>query len=206
MRDIIHVNLLPIEYRVVKRDFSFLFDSRVLLGTLLSVVTVLSFLAGREFISNNLAAKQLSINEVDAEIAKNAFVAVKIKELEAVRDEKNAKNISLRSISVSKRKWVRILEGLSKSMPLNTWLDMVKQSETADQEMEIQGRTYVFPEVAEYMLELEKNEYFQKVSLSSIEFKKEGDKSYFNFNVKINLNPSAGMESFISEPTPGKVL
>ena len=206
MRDIIHVNLLPIEYRIVKRDFSFLFDSRVLLGALMAVVTVISFVAGREFISSNLAAKQLSINEVDAEIAKNAYVAIKIKQLEAVRDEKNAKNISLRSISVSKRKWVRILEGLSKSMPLNTWLDVVKQNETTEQEMEILGRTFVFPEVAEYMLELEKNEYFQKVSLNSIEFQKEGDKSYFNFKIKIDLNPSAGMESFISDPTPGKVL
>ena len=91
-------------------------------------------------------------------------------------------------------------------MPLNTWLDVVKQNETTEQEMEILGRTFVFPEVAEYMLELEKNEYFQKVSLNSIEFQKEGDKSYFNFKIKIDLNPSAGMESFISDPTPGKVL
>ena len=210
VRDFIHVNLLPIEYRVVKKDYSFLVDWRLLLGTLLLVLAVLSFVAGRQFIEVNLATKRVALVQVEAEIGRNAFVAEKIRELEKVRDEKNAKNNSLKSISVNKRKWVRILEGLSKSMPLNTWLELLKQNEGDAQDMEVLGRTYVFPEVAEYMMELEKNEYFQQVSLASIEFQKEAakdeERSYFLFTLKIRINPAAGMETFAHETAPGKVL
>ena len=124
----------------------------------------------------------------------------KIKEGEIWGDEKTAKNNSLKSISVNKRKWVRILEGLSKSMPLNTWLESIKQNEADAQDLEVHGRTYVFPEVAEYMMELEKNEYFQSVSLASIEFQKEQiqdrDRSFFLFDLKIRINPVAGMETY----------
>ena len=206
MRDTIQVNLLPIEYRVVKKDYSFLVDWRLLLGTLIVVLTSLSFVAGRQFIEANLATKRVALAEVQAEIGRNAYVAKKIRELEKIRDEKNAKNTSLKSITVNKRKWVRILEGLSKSMPLNTWLDVVKQNEADEQDLEVHGRTYVFPEVAEYMMELEKNEYFQHVSLNSIEFLKEQERSFFVFTLKIRLNPAAGMETFAHDAGKGKVL
>lgn len=206
MRDYIQVNLLPIEYRVVKKDYSFLFDSRLLIGVVFVLVAGLAFVTGRQFIEANLATKRNALLTVQKEIAQNNYVAEKIKELEKVRDEKNAKNNSLKSISVSKRKWVGILEGLSKSMPLNTWLESLKQGDQNDQEMVIEGRTYVFPEVAEYMMQLEKSEYVHQVSLTSIEFKKETDKSCFVFSLKITLNPNAGLEASAPETKKGKVL
>jgi Tfp pilus assembly protein PilN len=206
MRDYIHVNLLPIEYRVVKKDYTFLFDWRVLVGIIVVVSVALVFMAGRQFIEATLATKREALAVVEKEIAENGYVARKIQELESVRDEKTAKNNSLKSISVNKSKWVRILEGLSKSMPLNTWLETVRQIEPGNQEMEVRGLTYVFPEVAEYMMELEKGEYFTKVSLSTIEFKQEAESRYFMFTLRIHLNPTAGMQSFIAEPKPEKML
>jgi len=206
MRDYIEVNLLPIEYRIVKKDYSFLVDSRLLLGIILVIVSALGFMTGHQFIEANLSTKRAALQQVQDEIAKNGYVAVKIRELETIRDEKNAKNNSLKSITVNKRKWVRILEGLSKSMPLNTWIESVQQNPQNEQDMDIKGRTYVFPEVAEYMLELEKGEYFQKVSLASIEFQKEQDRSYFVFTLNVHTNPTAGMESFSPDVKRGKVL
>ena len=123
-------------------------------------------------------------------------MASQIKELEDRRDAMTAKNNSLKSISVSKRKWVRILEGINKSLPLNMWVETIKQAEANDNEMELRGRTYVFPEIAEYMLEMEKNEYFSKVFLNSIELQKESARSSFMFTIRINLNPNVGIDNF----------
>src|SRR5690606_7528134 len=159
-----------------------------------------AYLVGQSFFKANLEAKKAVLAEVEREIGENAYVAARIKELENLRDEKTAKNNSLKSISVSKRKWVRILEGVNKSLPLNMWVESIKQSEQNDNEMELRGRTYVFPEIAEYMIEMEKNEYFAKVLLNGIELQKEQDRSAFLFTIRINLNPNVGIDTFVSEP------
>src|SRR5690606_10814750 len=157
--DFIHVNLLPIEYRVVRKDYSYLIDMRILLSVSALILVSVAYLVGQSFFKANLEAKKAVLAEVEREIGENAYVAARIKELENLRDEKTAKNNSLKSISVSKRKWVRSLEGVDKSLPLNMWVESIKQSEQNDNEMELRGRTYVFPEIAEYMIEMEKNEY-----------------------------------------------
>ncbi len=206
MRDYIQVNLLPIEYRVVRKDYSFLLDWRPLTGTVIVIAACLAFVAGRQFIEANLATKKSALTQVQAEIAQNNFVEQKIRELEKIRDEKNAKNTSLKSISVNKRKWIGVLEGLSKSLPLNTWLESIKQSGADEEGLEIDGKTFVFPEVAEYMMELEKLDCFQQVSLASIEFKHDADQSYFSFTLKIEMNPNSGMPVEANGAVKGKVL
>jgi Tfp pilus assembly protein PilN len=198
--DFIHVNLLPIEYRVVRKDYSYLIDMRILLSISALILVSVAYLVGQSFFRANLETKAAALAEVEREIGENAYVASRIKELETLRDEKTAKNNSLKSISVSKRKWVRILEGINKSLPLNMWVESIKQSEQNDNEMELRGRTYVFPEIAEYMIEMEKNEYFAKVLLNGIELQKEQDRSAFLFTIRINLNPNVGIDNFVAEP------
>ena len=110
--DFIHVNLLPIEYRVVRKDYSYLIDMRILLSVSALILVSVAYLVGQSFFKANLEAKKAVLAEVEREIGENAYVAARIKELENLRDEKTAKNNSLKSISVSKRKWVRILEGV----------------------------------------------------------------------------------------------
>ena len=194
--DFIHVNLLPIEYRVVKKDYSYLIDMRILASSTALVAVLAAYLIGQSFFKANLEGKREALEQVKAEIAANHYVASQIKELEDRRDAMTAKNNSLKSISVSKRKWVRILEGINKSLPLNMWVESVKQAEANDNEMELRGRTYVFPEIAEYMLEMEKNEYFSKVFLRSIELQKDQSRSSFLFTVLINLNPNVGIDNY----------
>jgi type IV pilus assembly protein PilN len=192
--DFIHVNLLPIEYRVVKKDYSYLIDMRILVSVTALMAVGAAYLIGQSFFRANLESKRNALEEVQKEIGANAYVGQRIKELETLRDEKTAKNNSLKSISVSKKKWVRILEGINKSLPLNMWVETMKQSDQNDNEMELRGRTYIFPEIAEYMLELEKNEYFAKVFLNSIELQKEQNRSSFLFTIRINLNPNVGID------------
>lgn len=202
--DFIHVNLLPIEYRVVKKDYSYLIDMRILVSVCALILVVAAYVVGKSFFRANLESKRATLAEVEREIGENAFVATRIKELETLRDEKTAKNNSLKSISVSKRKWVRILEGINKSLPLNMWVESIKQSDVNDNEMELRGRTYVFPEIAEYMLEIEKNEYFSKVYLNGIELQKEQTRSAFLFTIRITINPNAGIDTFVPEPAVKK--
>ena len=202
--DFIHVNLLPIEYRVVRKDYSFLIDMRILVSTTALIAVAAAYVIGQSFFRANLENKRSALEEVQKEIGANAYVGARIKELETLRDEKTAKNNSLKSISVSKRKWVRILEGINKSLPLNMWVESIKQAEQNDNEMEVRGRTYVFPEIAEYMLELEKNEYFAKVFLNGIELQKDQNRSAFLFTIRINLNPNVGIDQLMNQPAkPG---
>lgn len=197
--DFIHVNLLPIEYRVVKKDYSWLIDMRILVSVTALVATLAAYVIGQSFFKANLQGKREALEQVKAEIEANHFVASQIKELEDKRDAMTAKNNSLKSITVSKRKWVRILEGINKSLPLNMWVESIKQAEANDNEMELRGRTFVFPEIAEYMIEMEKNEYFSKVLLNSIELQKEQAKSSFLFTIRINLNPNVGIDDYSIE-------
>ncbi|MEO7424243.1 MAG: PilN domain-containing protein [Fibrobacteria bacterium] len=205
--DFIHVNLLPIEYRVVRKDYSYLIDMRILVSTVALIAVGAAYLIGKSFFAANLESKRTELAQVQREIGANAYVGEKIKELEKLRDEKTAKNNSLKSISVSKKKWVRILEGINKSMPLNMWIETMKQSDANDNELEVKGRTYIFPEIAEYMLELEKNEYFSKVFLNSIELLKDQKSSSFMFTIRINMNPNVGLDRMIGVPAaaPGSV-
>jgi len=193
--DFIHVNLLPIEYRVVRKDYSWLIDMRILFSVTALIAVSAAYVIGQSFFRPNLEGKKTQLEKVQQEIGANAYVGSRIKELEKLRDEKTAKNNSLKSISVSKKKWVRILEGINKSLPLNMWIESLKQSETNDNEMEVKGRTYVFPEIAEYMIELEKNEYFSKVFLNGIELQKEQNRSSFLYTIRINLNPNVGIDA-----------
>jgi type IV pilus assembly protein PilN len=179
---------------VVKKDYSFLIDMRILVSVTALIAVGAAYVIGQSFFRANLENKRGALEQVQREIGANAYVGARIKELETLRDEKTAKNNSLKSISVSKKKWVRILEGINKSMPLNMWIETMKQSEANDNEMELKGRTYIFPEIAEYMLELEKNEYFSKVFLNSIELQKDAKSSSFAFTIRINLNPNVGID------------
>ena len=196
MSDFIHINLLPIEYRVVRKDYSHVLDARVLVSTAVLLVFLGAYFIGQSFFKANLKGKQETIAQVEKEIGANAYVAAKIRDLERFRNEKTSKNKSLKSISVSKKKWVRILEGVNKSLPLNAWIESIRQSEKNDDEIEVRGRTFVFPEVAEYMIEMEKNEYFAKVSLAGIELQKEDNRDSFLFTLNIGVNPNAGLDSF----------
>ena len=198
--DFIHVNLLPIEYRVVRKDYSWLIDMRILVSVTALVAVCAAYVIGQSFFRANLEGKQAQLEKVQREIGANAYVGDRIKELEKLRDEKTAKNNSLKSISVSKKKWVRILEGINKSLPLNMWIESLKQSEANDNELEVKGRTYVFPEIAEYMLELEKNEYFSKVHLNGIELQKDQTRSAFVYTIRINLNPNVGIDAMHGIP------
>ncbi len=199
MADFIHVNLLPIEYRIVRRDFSWIIDLRLLIPITALVAAGMAWVMVSSYFESNLQTQHRMLDAVNKEISDNAYVAQKIGELEKLRDERTAKNNSLKSISVSKRRWVRILEGVNKSLPLNMWIESITQADANENELEIKGRTYVFPEVAEYLLQLGKDEYFQATTLGSVEFTREAERASFQFIIRVSINPNAGIDVLVKD-------
>ena len=193
MASLIEVNLLPIEYRVSRKDYSYLTDRRAIWGTvLLLVVGVLIWLHFMTLVATQ-SSKESEIAELKAEIQKYDTVKTEIAKLEDLKNKQEAKNQSLKSISVSKKRWVRIFEDINASLPPHTWLISVKEEADKPDQLAIQARTFVFQEVAGFMLQLERRPFFLAPSLESIEQVKvegAGTVSAFSFTLHCPLDPA----------------
>lgn len=166
---LIEVNLLPIEFRVVRKDYSYLADRRVVWGSVALLVAV--FAAWMHFMAlvATATAKESAIQDLKDEIAKYDTVKTQITQFQELKSQQEEKNSSLRSISVSKKRWVRILEDINASLPPHTWLVSLKEDAAAPDQILIVARTYVFQEVAGFMLQLERRPYFDVPRLEVIE-------------------------------------
>lgn len=195
---LIEVNLLPIEFRVVRKDYSYLADRRVVWGSVALLVAV--FAAWMHFMAlvATATAKESSIQDLKDEIARYDTVKTQITQFQELKSQQEEKNNSLRSISVSKKRWVRILEDINASLPPHTWLVSLKEDAAAPDQIVIVARTYVFQEVAGFMLQLERRPYFDVPRLEVIEQAKgdgaDGTPS-FSFTLHCSLSSSIHSDS-----------
>jgi len=193
MASLIEVNLLPIEYRVVRKDFTYLTDRRSVWGTVLLLVTgVLIWLHFMTLVATQSSMEE-HITSLKAEIQKYDTVKQEINKLQDLKAKQEAKNQSLKSISVSKKRWVRIFEDINASLPAHTWLISVKEEADKPDQLAIQARTFVFQEVAGFMLQLERRPFMLAPSLESIEqVKAEGSSTTpaFSFTLHCPLDPA----------------
>jgi Tfp pilus assembly protein PilN len=196
--DLIEINLLPVEQRRVKKDFSYLFDYRVLIPTLALVVTLLAYPVAVNFLGD-FEEKQQTLTRLEIEISKNQKTWTQIRELEKVLEEKKAKNNSLRNITYNKQLWVRILEGINISLPANTWIAEIVQNPGQTDVLTLRGSTYVFSEVASFMIALEENEYFNNVQLQQIEITSQVSEEFFNFTLICTINLSLGSKGALED-------
>ena len=194
MASLIEVNLLPMEYRVARKDYAYLGDRRVIWGCVL-VVTVF-FLIWFHFVTlvATISSKEDQIANLKTEIKKYDTVKTEIAKLQDLKNKQEAKNQSLKSISVSKKRWVRIFEDINASLPPHTWIISIKEEADKPDQLAIQARTYVFQEVAGFMLQLERQSFFLAPSLESIEQVKaeggSGSATAFSFTLHCPLNPA----------------
>lgn len=166
---LIEVNLLPIEYRVVRKDYSYLADRRVVWSSVALLVAVFAVWMHFMALVATATAKESTIENLKSEIARYDTVKTQIAQLQELKNQQEAKNNSLRSISVSKKRWVRILEDINASIPPHTWLVSLKEDPAAPDQVVIVARTYVFQEVAGFMLQLERRPFFEVPKLEGIE-------------------------------------
>lgn len=202
MASLIEVNLLPIEYRVARKDYSYLTDRRAIWGSvLLLVVGVLIWLHFMTLVATQ-SSMESQIADLKSEIQKYDTVKTEITKLQDLKNKQEAKNQSLKSISVSKKRWVRIFEDVNASLPPHTWIISIKEEADKPDQLAIQARTFVFQEVAGFMLQLERRPFFVAPSLESIEqVKVEGSTtSAFSFTLHCPLDPAIHTDA---SPVPG---
>ena len=127
-----------------------------------------------------------------AEVEKEKPLLNKITELDNKLSVIAQKNNALKSIQVSKKRWVILFENLSSILPPNMWLTNLNQ--IGANEMELKGFTFDFSEVAEYMVKLEKQVSISAVSLISIATTKAGAEDTYNFTIKASIKQDLGLE------------
>ena len=181
----ISINLLPPEYRKKQKDFTWITDRRIIWPTVGLIVAIVAVLMLQTYINETISGLSQELSRVQEEVERERPLLSKISDLEQKKGVVTTKINALKSIQVSKKRWVILFENISSVLPPNMWITSINQLGEFD--MEMRGVTLDFPEVAEYMVKLEKQVSVQSVSLVTISTTKiDGDEAY-NFTIKIVL-------------------
>ena len=181
----ISINLLPVEFRKKQKDFTWVTDRRIIWPSVALIVAIVAVMMLQTFISETISNLSDELARVQEDVNRERPLLSKISDLEQKKGVVTTKINALKSIQVSKKRWVILFENISSVLPPNMWITSLNQMGEFD--MEMRGMTLDFPEVAEYMVKLEKQVSIQSVSLVTIStVKVDGDEAY-NFTIKIVL-------------------
>lgn len=189
----LEINLLPAEYRRTKSDLAWVFDRRIVWPSVLMLVVVACVFLLWSHINETLGDLESNLEQVRGEVEKERPLLAKIRQLDEKLSIIAQKNKALKSIQVSKKRWVILFENVSAVLPANTWLTNLTQLD--QNQMELRGTTRDFSEIAEYMVRLEQQVSITTVTLVSIAtVKVEGEDTY-NFTIKAVINQDLGLET-----------
>lgn len=181
----IEINLLPLQYRKAVKDFSWITDRRVVWPTIALAVCIVAAMMVYAYTLEITSSLSAELESVKASVERERPLLAKISDLEKTQSIVNTKIRSLKSIQVSKKRWVVLFENVSSVLPPNMWITSLNQ--VGEFNLEMRGVTFDFSEVAEYMVKLEKQSSIESVSLVTIATTKvDGDEAY-NFTIKIVL-------------------
>jgi len=190
---LLEINLLPSEYRQTKMDLSWLSDMRVIWSTF-GLIFVVLFLSGvYYFVKETTNELERAVEQTKQAVQRERHILDKIKELEAKQASIKQKSDALRSIQVSRKRWVLLFEDLStalKDTP-GTWITGITQE---GDRLDISGLTWNFDEVALYMLKLEQKESITGINLTNISITKVNNEDAYNFSIKVTFNKALGLE------------
>lgn len=187
----ISINLLPPEYRKKQKDFTWITDRRIIWPTVALIVAVVAVLMLQTFINETISGLSTELTRVQEEVERERPLLTKISDLEQKQGVINTKINALKSIQVSKKRWVILFENISSVLPPNMWITSINQMGEFD--LEMKGVTYDFSEVAEYMVKLEKQISVQNVSLVTISTTKVDGEEAYNFTIKVLLKQDLGL-------------
>jgi len=190
--DLIEINMLPTEFRQRKADLSWLSDMRVVWSTFAVIfVALILFLLHYHTVETTNELKR-EIAHTKEEVEKERPFLEEInkleKELKGIDQKKNA----LRSIQVSRKRWVVLFDNLSTALPPNTWVTSITQNEDL---LNITCSTWSFSEIALYMLKLEQKESITSVALTNINASKINGEDGYNFTLNVNFDKNLGLET-----------
>ncbi len=188
----ISINLMPVEHRKKQKDFSWVTDRRTIWPTVALIVAAVCIYMLCTFMNETTASLNEELTRVKAEVERERPLLTKISDLEQKQGVVNTKINALKSIQVSKKRWVVLFENISSVLPPNMWLTSINQMGEFD--LEMKGTTFDFSEVAEYMVKLEKQPSVQNVSLVTISTMKVDGEEAYSFTIKVILNKDIGQE------------
>ena len=186
----ISINLLPPEFRKKQKDFTWITDRRIIWPTVALLVAIVAVVMLQGYVNETISGLSQELTRVQEEVERERPLLSKISDLEQKQGVVNTKINALKSIQVSKKRWVILFENISSVLPPNMWITSINQMGEFD--LEMRGVTYDFSEVAEYMVKLEKQVSIQSVSLVTISTAKVEGKEAYNFTIKIVLNRDLG--------------
>ena len=186
----VEINLLPVEDRKMKVDLSWIVDRRVVWPTIALLVALVSVFMFQTYIAETTQSLQSQLDSTRAEVEKQRPILDKITALDSKLQVIAQKNNGLKSIQVSKKRWVILFENISSMMPPNMWLVSLNQISPLD--MELRGTTYDFSEVAEYMVKLEKQVSINSVTLVDIATTKIDGEEAYSFVIKAEIKADLG--------------
>ncbi|GHV15993.1 hypothetical protein AGMMS49938_15440 [Fibrobacterales bacterium] len=191
---LLEINLLPAEHKRKKFDLSWLSDARVIWSSFaLFIVAVVLFLL-YVHIESTVGDLQAIVEQTKAAAEKERPLLKKIEELDQKVALIASKSKALKSIQVSRKRWVILFEDLSTALPAGTWITGVNQAGT---QLDIGCVTWSFSDVALYMLKLEQKVSITDVSLTNISASKINGEDAYNFSLKVGFNENLGMEDGI---------
>lgn len=188
----VSINLLPPEYRKKQKDFSWATDRRTIWPTIALIVTIVGVMMLNTFITETTDSLNAELTRVKEAVERERPLLTKISDLEQKQGIINTKINALKSIQVSKKRWVILFENVSSVLPPNMWLTSLAQN--GELNLEMKGTTFDFSEVAEYMVKLEKQASIESVSLVTISTAKVDGEEAYNFTIKVVLKKDLGME------------
>ena len=189
---LMEINLLPSEYRQSKLNLSWLLDARVIWSTFALVLVALVLSLLYYHVTETTNELKNAVQQTMQAIEKERPLLDKIAELEQKQKVIKEKSEALRSIQVSRKRWVLMFEDFSTTLPPGTWISGISQELEV---MNLSCTTWHFPEVALYMLKLEQTQSVTEVSLTSISAVKINGEDAYNFSLKVKFNPNLGMET-----------
>lgn len=185
----IDINLLPLQYRKKKVRLDKVFGRRVVWPTVALLVILVAGLSYKMKLGMELDEVNGEIRRVEETIKSKQGLLAEIKQLEADRAIIDRKNAALRSIQVSRQRWIVTFENIAYVLPDNTWLISMQERGGG---LELTAVTFQFAEVAQYMSELQKQVAVSSVTLKKIRTVKVARAQAFEFGLQIGLVQDVG--------------
>lgn len=184
----IAINLLPAEYRVHRKKFQIKREVAYPLLAVGVIGLVLTFLSVS--LQNSVWTYRNEIKVIQQKIKQNRPIQNEIDRLRKDKRTIQQKIHALEFINVNREKWVSLMEEFSNRLPAYTWLVSIKEENNTPPVIHIEGRTYSFPEVANFMSNLKACTYILSVDLSQIEQVNVRER-LFRFSLSCSINPDA---------------
>jgi Tfp pilus assembly protein PilN len=199
----IEINLLPAEYRFHRRTIRI--QREIIYPALIVIIIFVSLILWNLFQMNTISTYNSQISYLEQQINLNRPIQNEINKLRADKLTIQEKIRALERINVNREKWVKLMEELSGRLPEYTWLVSVKEENSTPPVLSIEGRTFSFPDVANYMSNLKESVYVSGVDLTNIE-QIDSKENLFKFFITCSINPDVNLPAVTDQPLDAKIV